>query len=455
MACSRNLLAHCQSKLGHARQIYIVGTDKEVCLGTGQGSPQDQVSLVSGLFYCNRLLWVEKSMKKLVLHTFSFPLLIAAGTAHAQSSVTLYGSIDESLTYVHNAAGNKSVWSVGNNDNGNLSGTRWGIKGQEDLGGGLKAIFQLENGFSPSTGQLAQNSREFGRQAFVGLSSDQFGTLTLGRQYDPLVDQVQVISEDDYFGSLFATPGDIDNYDDSSRTNNSVKYLSPVYGGFQVEAMYALGGVAGQTGSGQTWSLAASYNNGPLTVAGGYFVADNSSVNGAQRPSTTTASGWSSTSDGTFDGSLINLGYQTASSMNIGRLAAQYIAGRFTVGAAYSNVQYKADAQSAFGSTETFNTGQGFLNYQAAADILLGVGYSYTKSSGNTAATYNQVSVGAEYSLSKRTEVYLVGAWQHAGGDTLNAEGNGVVSAQASIGSYGYPGTSTQELVGLGMRHKF
>jgi predicted porin len=398
---------------------------------------------------------VEKLMKKLAMHTFSFALLIAADTAHAQSSVTLYGSIDESLTYVHNAAGNKSVWSIGTNDNGNLSGTRWGLRGQEDLGGGMKAIFQLENGFSPSTGQLAQGGREFGRQAFVGLSSEHYGTVTLGRQYDPLVDQIQVITEDDYFGSLFATPGDIDNYDDSSRTNNSVKYLSPAYRGLQVEGMYAFGGVPGQTGSGQTWALAAAYNNGPLTVAGGYFVADNTSVTGALRPSTTPASGWSSSSDGTFNGSLINLGFQTAKSMNIGRLAAQYIVGRFTVGAAYSNVQYKADAQSAFASTETFNTGQAFLNYQATPTILLGAGYSYTKSSGDTGATYNQVSLGAEYSLSKRTELYLVGAWQHAGGETLNAQGTGVVSAQASIGSYGYPGTSTQELIGLGMRHKF
>lgn len=388
-------------------------------------------------------------MKRIALSTLSLSLLGAASVAHAQSSVTLYGTIDTAITYVHNASGNQSLWSVGNASNGDLSGTRWGLKGQEDLGGGLKAIFQLENGFNPSTGALGQGSRLFGRQAFVGLESDQFGTVTLGRQYDPLVDMVQGITADNYFGSAFATPGDVDNYDNSSRTNNAVKYVSPVYSGLQIEGMYAFGGVAGQTGSGQTWSAAATYNNGPFSLAAGYFVADNPSVTGAQRTT------WGGTSDGTFDGSLINLGYQTAKSINIARVAGQYVAGPFTFGLSYSNSQYKADAQSAFASTEKYNTGNGFLNYQATPAMLVGVGYTYTKSSGDTGASYNQVSVGADYNLSKRTDVYLVGAWTHASGDTLNADGTAVVGAQASVGSYGYGGTSSQELVSLGLRHKF
>jgi predicted porin len=388
-------------------------------------------------------------MKRITLSTLSLALLGAAGAAHAQSSVTLYGTIDTAVTFIHNAnAAGQNQWSVGNASNGDLSGTRWGLKGSEDLGGGLKAIFQLENGFNPSTGGLAQGGREFGRQAFVGLSADQYGTFTLGRQYDPLVDLVQGITADNYFGSTFATAGDVDNYDNSSRTSNAIKYVSPVFSGFQVEGMYALGGVAGQTGSGQTWSAAASYS-------AGYFVADNETTDGLVRASTATGSGWASTSDGTFDGSLINLGLQSAKSINIARVAAQYVAGPFTFGAGYSNAQYKADGQSAFASTEKFNTGQGFLDYQLTPAMLLGVGYSYTKSSGETGATYHQVSVGADYNLSKRTDVYLVGAWQHASGDTLDAAGTGIVAAQASVGSYGYGGTNTQELVSLGLRHKF
>jgi predicted porin len=397
-----------------------------------------------------QLICVEEIMKKIALSMLSLALIGAAGAAHAQSSVTLYGIIDTSLTYVNHAAGSKSLWSISNTNSGDLSGSRWGLKGQEDLGGGLAAIFQLENGFDPGSGKFNQGGREFGRQAYVGLQSKQYGTVTLGRQYDPLVDLVQGITEDNYFGSVFATPGDVDNYDNSSRTNNAVRYLSPIYGGFQVEGMYAFGGVAGKTGSEQTWSVAAAYNNGPLAVAAGYFVADNLS---GTRTATPTGGGWTSTSDGTFDGP-INLGYQTAKSLSIARVAGQYTLGAFTFGAGYSNTKFKSDAFSAFGSTETYNTGQGFVNYQAAPTLLVGLGYSYTKASGDTSATYHQVSAGADYSLSKRTDVYLVGAWQHASGDTRSSSG-AVVSAQASVGSYGYAGTSSQTIVSLGLRHRF
>ncbi|CAE6762729.1 Outer membrane porin protein [Paraburkholderia aspalathi] len=389
-------------------------------------------------------------MKRTTFSMISLAALTSAGAAHAQSSVTLYGAIDTSLTYVHNAQGNKNLWALGNSSAGNLSGTRWGLKGTEDLGAGLKAIFQLENGFDPSTGKLGQGSRLFGRQAYVGLTSDSLGSVTLGRQYDPLIDLVQGITEDNYFGSAFATAGDVDNYDNSFRVNNAVKYTSPVWSGLQFEAMYSFGGIAGSTGSEQSYSAAAAYNNGPIALAAGYFYAANSPASAGPRSPT---AGWNSTSDGTFDGP-INSGYQTAHSLGIARVAGQYTLGQFTLGAAYSNSQYRRDSASVFASNEKYNTGQGFVNYQATKAILVGLGYSYTKSSGDTSATYHQVSLGADYSLSKRTDVYVTAAYQHASGETGNGTG-GTMAAQASIGSYGYAGTNTQEMVNLGLRHKF
>ncbi|NPT46414.1 porin [Paraburkholderia sp. 1N] len=389
-------------------------------------------------------------MKRTTFSMISLAVLTSAGAAQAQSSVTLYGAIDTSLTYVHNAQGNKNLWALGNSSAGNLSGTRWGLKGTEDLGGGLKAIFQLENGFDPSTGKLGQGGRLFGRQAYVGLTSDSLGSVTLGRQYDPLIDLVQGITEDNYFGSAFATAGDVDNYDNSFRVNNAVKYTSPVWSGLQFEAMYSFGGIAGSTGSEQSYSAAAAYNNGPIALAAGYFYAANSPASAGPRSPT---AGWNSTSDGTFDGP-INSGYQTAHSLGIARVAGQYTLGQFTLGAAYSNSQYRRDSASVFDSNEKYNTGQGFVNYQATKALLVGLGYSYTKSSGDTSATYHQVSLGADYSLSKRTDVYVTAAYQHASGETGNGTG-GTMAAQASIGSYGYAGTSTQEMVNLGLRHKF
>jgi predicted porin len=395
------------------------------------------------------IICVEKWMKRIALSTLSLALLGVTGVAHAQSSVTLYGLIDESVQYVHNTTNTAG----GPNKNlvamyaGNLQGDRFGLKGTEDLGGGLKAIFQLENGFDVNSGKLGQGGRMFGRQAYVGLTGDQWGTFTLGRQYDPVVDLVQPVTGDNYFGSTFATPGDVDNNDNSSRTNNAVKYTSPVWGGFQFEGMYALGGVAGTTGSGQTWSGAATFATGPFTVAAGYFLADNSNTTGLRTT-------WASTSDGTFDGQ-VNSVYQTAKSIGIAQVAGQYVAGPFTVNLRYSNAQYKPDANSGFGSTEKFNVGGVYLGYQATPAMLVGVGYAYTKGTGDTSATYNQVSLGGDYNLSKRTDIYLVGAWQHASGEQRNSSG-GLVAAGASIGSYGYNSASnSQEMVSLGIRHKF
>ncbi|HHT8990330.1 TPA: porin, partial [Burkholderia cenocepacia] len=256
------------------------------------------------------------------------------------------------------------------------------------------------------------------------------------------------VTADNYFGSVFATPGDVDNNDNSLRVSNAIKYTSPVWAGLQFEAMYALGGVAGATGKGQTWAAAAAYNNGPLGLAAGYFHANNSAPLNAAGQRT----GWAGTSDAIFDGSgsFINNAYTSASSIGIAQVAGQYAFGPVTFGLGYSNAQYKADANSGFGANQKYNTGRAFVTYQASAPLLLGVGYIYTKGSGQTDAKYHQVSLGADYSLSKRTDIYLVGAYQHASGH--NADGS---DAQASVGSYGIAGKSSQEIVALGLRHKF
>ena len=390
-------------------------------------------------------------MKRVALSTLSLALLAAAGAAQAQSSVTLYGTIDTSLQYVSNDGGH-NLFGMGES---NLSGTKWGLKGTEDLGAGLKAIFQLENGFHPTTGALGQGGKMFGRQAYVGLTSDQYGTLTLGRQYDTTTDLVQPITADNYFSSIFATPGDVDNNDNSARVNNAIKYTSPVLDGFQFAGMYALGGVAGATGSGQTWGAAATYGIGSLNLAAGYLSMDNGSTL-ASRTNTNGDVVWASgaTGDNINEGQ-INSAYQSAKSINIAQVAAQYVVGSFTLAARYSNAQYKADGFSTFASTQRFNTAGAFLGYQLNPAMLLGLGYTWTHGSGDTSNTYNQVSIGADYNLSKRTDVYGLAAYQHASGTQRNADGS-TSSAGASIGSYGFNSdTSSQTMVQIGLRHKF
>src|SRR5471032_1197625 len=108
-------------------------------------------------------------------------MLAVSACAHAQSSVTLYGILDTGIELVTHAdaAGDKVVRMPG------ITGSmpsRWGLRGKEDLGGGLAAIFTLENGFNVRAGDVNQGGRLFGRQAWVGLSN-QYGALTFGRQY--------------------------------------------------------------------------------------------------------------------------------------------------------------------------------------------------------------------------------------------------------------------------------
>src|ERR1700758_2251934 len=116
-------------------------------------------------------------MKKLKHSAAIVALGAFAGAAHAQSSVTLYGFADGGLLFINNVKGGK-VYALSSG-----SSSRWGLTGTEDLGGGLRAIFTIENGYTLATGALGQGGLLFGRKAFVGLESNTYGTVTLGRQY--------------------------------------------------------------------------------------------------------------------------------------------------------------------------------------------------------------------------------------------------------------------------------
>src|SRR5437762_2042426 len=155
--------------------------------------------------------------------------------ASAQSSVTLYGVIDTGVEYVSN---------VGANGHGlvrmpNLTATvpsRWGIRGSEDLGGGLKSIFVLESGFSPDSGSSNQGGRLFGRQALVGLTN-QYGQLSFGRQYTMLF---WATLDSDILGPNVYGSGSLDSYLPNTRADNAVSYKG-TFGGFTVGATYSFG----------------------------------------------------------------------------------------------------------------------------------------------------------------------------------------------------------------------
>lgn len=166
-----------------------------------------------------------------------------ASTTHAQSSVTLYGIIDTGIEYVShaNAAGDSLVRMPA--ITGSLP-SRWGLRGVEDLGGGLKALFTLESGFNVRGGDMGQGGRLFGRQAWVGLDS-QYGTLTFGRQYTMTY---IALLENEIMGPAIYSLGSLDAYVPNARSDNTVGYKGR-FGGFTVGATYSFGRDSAGTGN--------------------------------------------------------------------------------------------------------------------------------------------------------------------------------------------------------------
>jgi len=375
---------------------------------------------------------------------------VFAGAAHAQSSVTLYGIIDAGFLYSNNSAGQKQYAL----NSGNVQGSRWGLRGTEDLGGGLKALFVLENGFNVFNGRLGQGGAEFGRQAYVGLSTAQFGTVTLGRQYDSVVDYTGAFEVGSQWATYFgAHPGDLDNMNNSNRVNNAIKFTSANYAGFTFGGLYSLGGVAGQFNRNQIWSVGLGYSRGPLQLGAGYLnVKDpNFSFFGNTPASSTTGSNMS--------GSRVYSGFASAHTQQVISAGGAYTFGAATVGATYSNTQFKdvgtepGTGLNQFGYTGgsgKFHNAEINFKYQLTPALLVGAAYDYTKGYGLANAKYHQGMLGADYFLSKRTDVYIDGIYQHASSTDSTR-----TAAVANINGLSPSSTSNQVAALVGIRHKF
>jgi predicted porin len=359
--------------------------------------------------------------------------------AFAQNSVTLYGIIDAGFNYTNNSGGH-ALWQA---SSGILQGSRWGLKGSEDLGGGTKAIFQIENGFNVFNGKLGQGGLEFGRQAYVGLTNNTYGTLTLGRQYDPIVDLVQPTTFNGQWGAFFSHPSDIDNTDNGFRVNNAVKYVSPNFYGVTAEGFYAFGGQAGNFRQDSTIAGGLSYTNGPLYVGAAYFYARNPATqftDGNWEANSTTP-GVSSTGAFGFVGNPFNM-------QTIG-VGATYTIGPAQLGASFTNVRYD-DSNGVLGNTVRFNNYEVWGNYHLTPAATLGLGYTYTDGHvdfNGATPKYGQVNFMADYALSKRTDVYFMGIYQHAMADAFADIYQGLTGNQST--------TTNQVVARVGIRHKF
>ncbi|HEY4350107.1 MAG TPA: porin [Paraburkholderia sp.] len=369
----------------------------------------------------------------------------AASTAHAQSSVTLYGIVDAGIAYTNNVVKGGASGPLFQATSGEINGSRFGLRGSEDLGGGLKAIFVLENGFSITNGTLAQHSRLFGRQAFVGLSSSQYGTVTLGRQYDTLVDFVAPLSGTaGTFGDTgFAHPFDNDNLNHSVRMNNSVKYTSANYGGFKFGTLYAFSN-SDDFAVNRAYSAGASYSFAGFNVAAGYL-----QINGSNSTVNTAGAVDLAESQSNGTGGFV-LGADVQRTIGAG---INYAIGPALVGFVYTHSQFQGT--QSFGSANgrvTFDNYEVNGKYALTPAISLGVAYTYTN--GHVTDTtkfgedpkWNQVNLQAVYSLSKRTDVYAEGLYQHVSGSNFVAFINN---------SGGASSTGNQVEAAIGMRHRF
>lgn len=186
---------------------------------------------------------------------------LVSGGAFAQSNVTVYGSFDAGVRNVDtvNAAGDSNLTM---SSSGTYNSNRWGFRGSEDMGGGLKARFMLEGDFNSGTGA---NTLLFGRSAWVGLEGS-FGSLDLGRQYTVIFKTIGAYDPFNYkYTGIIPTAGM-----DGARRNNDIQWAKSFGGGFTGRAQYALGEVAGDTSKGATGELGLSWANGPLNLGGAW-----------------------------------------------------------------------------------------------------------------------------------------------------------------------------------------
>ena len=293
-------------------------------------------------------------------------LALVAGTASAQSSVTVYGKIDLGLVLDSGNPAGKSVRI----SSGVSGGSRLGFKGVEDLGSGMKAAFQIETGFCADSAAGAPNfctgSNQFmGRQAHGDLSGA-FGSISAGRQYSQGFNNLATI---DPFGQGFAPV--INNLVDSAgvRLNNSFHYTTPVFSGLSATGEIALGEQTGNWEGGRVLGGSVNYASGPAYAGAVYYEADNANGHGVARRDYQLG--------GTYDFGVVKL-----------HALAMKATGKPTVGAAL----------------DTFDLMAGVTVPLAGGNLM--ASYIHHDDKGVLNHDASQLGAGYIYPLSKRTSVY-------------------------------------------------
>lgn len=312
-------------------------------------------------------------------------LLLLPAVAQAQSTVTVYGRVDAGISKENNGS-TRLAGGVNSSDKlqlRNNSGSRLGFRGTEDLGGGLKALFQIEHRFNVDNG--ASTSATFWNgKSIVGLSGS-FGTVTLGRDYTPAW---YVGNEMDPFGfstigqmgSAAAVPGTV------ARAPNMASYQTPGFNGLKGRLQYSFKETAA-AGARDGLSLNAEYEKGPAYLGFGYERPVRAGAQGATRPS--------------VDVWVIGGGWD----FGFARVTATFANGTSDPGAAATDAGTAAELKRRhFGVGATFKLGAGQV--LAMVSRLTEKATATADDPANRATTL-KIGLGYHHHLSKRTRLYV------------------------------------------------
>ena len=334
--------------------------------------------------------------------------------AMAQTNVSIYGVVDAGVEYLTNAgtvAG--SPENLFRMSGGNLSGSRFGIRGTEDLGNGMNAVFQLENGFESDTGALAQGGRLFGRHAYVGLQGG-FGGVTFGHQQNSLYDII--IKYDPLgFSSRYSALGHDSSF--TGRPDNVIKYTG-TFSALTATAFYSFGRnmdgeVAGNPKVSRNFGGGLAYAVGTLGVG---IAFDQ------------------------YHGNTIATQEQTARRASIG---ANYTAGAIKGFVGYRSL--KDEIAAAGGAAIESRLVWVGASYKATPALQL-TGAFYRTDRKGSGADPSTLVLQADYSLSKRTDAYVsLGHARNKAGSNLglNGFGSAIVAGENQTGTL------------IGVRHRF
>ena len=364
--------------------------------------------------------WRMLSMAAVVATFF-----VSGAASFAQSSsVTIYGTIDVGPTRVSNIGGSSS----NRLDDSISQGNRLGFRGREDLGDGLEAFFNLEQGFAADTGTLRQGGIGWGRMSIVGLAHRAYGEVSLGRQFDQMSPMLLRFHPAGYAGIYAAAAGDADRVS-GNWLNNGITYKSPTISGFRFTAQYSLkeDGTS-TTNAGRAYSLGTSFSTGAFSAAAAVTDIDGYTVRPGASLGLTQFLGASVTATS----SIVLAKYRTAG------VGAGYAVGPVTFNGIVTNTRF----ENSNGVSDTLTHFAIPVIYRPSDQWVLEAGFAQSRLDQSRWRNYSLV---ADYYLSKRTDVY-------ASANLQKTTGAGTFATLVTLSP---SSTDSQSALRVGIRHRF